>query len=537
VLDSATLRGVPLVRLATSGYLSFYSDSAGLVAFEEPGLLGLAVFFYVTSDGYVNAHNMPGSPQQGVLLNTQPGGNATIYLNRTQPAERLYRLTGGGLYRDSLLVGAKAPVAEPLLSSAGVMGQDSLMGAVYKGKSYWLFGDTECPQGPRNSDCQRYGMFTAGATAEISLESRQPPSLVYFTSTDASAPGGMGGKGLPDAASIARWNPYNFSHPKAMLPGPGVTPNYADNTWVGSLTILTENQTERMYLTYVCPSTNLQGLALWSDEKEVFEPIKGPGYAMRYSGAQWVQSSRGEDQGHAYYASAFATVRVKSSFSAIEDPRQYEYYTPCGEGTDCTHSMSNASWGWKQSDLGGPGVGLFGPAEEAAAIKAGYLQPSDARMQVSDRATGKPLAGMLSRGSVNWNPHRQVYVLVADQTLPSPYAAEAGNPSRYGEIWYCESTSITGPWRECDRVITHSLTGASCYNPQQLPWMDEQGGRYIYIACTWTSMASSGQGNTDRVCAYDEYGGKGCALAVPRYEYNNVVFRLDTDNTAAPVIH
>ena len=142
VLDSATLRGVPLVRLATSG--------TSRITQTEPGLLGAAVFFYVQSDGYVNAHNMPGSPQEGVLLHTYPGGRVALYVNRTQPGERLNRLTGGGLYRDTLLVGASAPVAEPILSSAGVVGQDSLMAVVYKGKSDWLFGDTECPQGPRN---------------------------------------------------------------------------------------------------------------------------------------------------------------------------------------------------------------------------------------------------------------------------------------------------------------------------------------------------------------------------------------------------
>jgi hypothetical protein len=25
------------------------------------------------------------------------------------------------------------------------------------------------------------------------------------------------------------------------------------------------------------------------------------------------------------------------------------------------------------------------------------------------------------------------------------------------------------------------------------------------------------------------YGGRGCAVAVPRYEYNNLVFKLDVD--------
>jgi hypothetical protein len=32
-VDAATRRGVPLVQLTTSGYVSYYSDSAGVVAF------------------------------------------------------------------------------------------------------------------------------------------------------------------------------------------------------------------------------------------------------------------------------------------------------------------------------------------------------------------------------------------------------------------------------------------------------------------------------------------------------------------------
>lgn len=43
-------------------------------------------------------------------------------------------------------------------------------------------------------------------------------------------------------------------------------------------------------------------------------------------------------------------------------------------------------------------------------------------------------------------------------------------------------------------------------------------------------MASGGGKGTDRACAFDEYGGGGCAVAVPRYEYNNLVFRLEVDN-------
>ena len=81
-------------------------------------------------------------------------------------------------------------------------------------------------------------------------------------------------------------------------------------------------------------------------------------YALQYSGAQWVQRLGPKVQGYTYCASAFVTERVKSSFSAIEGPRQHEHYTPCNgiRSGQRSHNMSNSSWDWKQADLGGPGV-------------------------------------------------------------------------------------------------------------------------------------------------------------------------------------
>jgi hypothetical protein len=101
------------------------------------------------------------------------------------------------------------------------------------------------------------------------------------------------------------------------------------------------------------------------------------------------------------------------------------------------------------------------------------------------------------------------------------------------EVYYCEAPDVTGPWRECVTVATHDITGTSCYNPLQLPWLDARGGATIHLACTWTSMSSSAAGTTDRACRFDDYGGVDCAIAVPRYEYNNLVFRLDVDAVAA----
>ena len=47
-----TGRGVPLVELRTVNGLRYVTDSNGIVAFDEPGLMGRSVFFHVNSHGY-----------------------------------------------------------------------------------------------------------------------------------------------------------------------------------------------------------------------------------------------------------------------------------------------------------------------------------------------------------------------------------------------------------------------------------------------------------------------------------------------------
>ena len=52
VVDEATGRGVPLVELKTTNNIRYYTDSNGIVAFHEPGLMDQDVFFNVKSHGY-----------------------------------------------------------------------------------------------------------------------------------------------------------------------------------------------------------------------------------------------------------------------------------------------------------------------------------------------------------------------------------------------------------------------------------------------------------------------------------------------------
>jgi hypothetical protein len=142
VIDDPTGRGVPLVQLRTVNKMTWWTDSQGIVAFNEPGLMDIEVFFHVDSPGYEYHKDM--FDNRGLKLKPTPGGSATIKLKRLNIAERLYRVTGQGIYRDSILVGKSVPLKRPLLDGQ-VMGQDTVIATPYRGKIYWFWGDTDRP--------------------------------------------------------------------------------------------------------------------------------------------------------------------------------------------------------------------------------------------------------------------------------------------------------------------------------------------------------------------------------------------------------
>src|SRR5262249_48214646 len=150
-------------------------DSAGMVAFNEPGLMNQTVFLTISSHGYEFAAD--GFGYHGKTVETLPGTGATFKIRRINIAERLYRLTGEGIYGDSVLLGKKPPIDHPL-TNAGVVGQDSVLAVVYRGKIRWFFGDTSRAGYPLGN------FSTTGATSDLPSKGGLPPeagvNLDYF---------------------------------------------------------------------------------------------------------------------------------------------------------------------------------------------------------------------------------------------------------------------------------------------------------------------------------------------------------------------
>jgi hypothetical protein len=217
VVDSETGRGVALVELKTTNQVSYWTDSAGYIAINEPALWHQEVFFHVHSHGYQVPADFFG--YRGVRLMVEPGQNTTVEIHRHNLAERLYRVTGADIYRDSLLLDQTVPMAQPL-NNAHVTGADSVLSAVFQGKIYWFWGDTLVHHYP-------LGIFHAtGAVSELPAShgiDEADRNASEGSHVDAASEHAVALEYFVDAKGIA----------KAVCPMPGDGP-----TWLEGLTVL-----------------------------------------------------------------------------------------------------------------------------------------------------------------------------------------------------------------------------------------------------------------------------------------------------------
>jgi hypothetical protein len=468
VVDAQTGRGVPLVELETTNNILNVTDSNGIVAFNEPGLMGRKIFFHVRSHGYEFPKD--GFGFAGVGLDVKAGQSATAKIKRLNIAERLYRVTGQGIYRDSILVGESAPISEPLLNGQ-VTGQDTVMTIPYRGKLYWFWGDTNRPSYP-------LGQFaTSGATSEIPGKGGLDPSLgvnlTYFVDENG------------------------FSKKMCPLPGEGLV-------WIeGLVTVPDESSRERL----LCRYTRMRGLeamlehglAMFDDGKEMF--LKHKEFDLKLSWqcpqARPVRVKQ-EDGDWYYFPASVPNVRVKADLKSITDQDEYQAYTCLKEGTKYEKASSKI----ERDAEGRPiyrwvaGTDPIGPGQEPELIKAGLLKPEQTHFLLVDIEGGKPV--IIHNSTVYWNTYRKKWIMIAQQV---------GGTSFLGETWFSESDQLTGPWKSARKIITHNKY--SFYNVAHHPEFDQAGGRLIYLEGTYVNTFS------------------GNPFQTPRYDYNQVMYRLD----------
>jgi hypothetical protein len=483
VVDEQSNRGVPMAELRTTSNISLYTDSSGLIAFYEPGLMGKQVWFDVSAHGYEFPADGFGS--RGVRLETKPGGSARLKIKRLNIAERLYRVTGQGIYRDTVLLGRKPPIAEPFLN-AEVTGQDGILNAIYRGKLYWFYGDT-------NRLSYALGNFSMSA-ATTDLPDKIDPAvgfnLKYFVGKDG------------------------FARPMVNVKGEGVV-------WLFGLVVLPEESRadanahsprERM-LAYYQRRRGLgpvleNGFVAYNDGTDAFDKLKTvplepsiipQGYPFR------VKEGTTE---YIYFTAPYPAVRVKSDWMSYLDLASYEGYTCLKTGTrfgskDQAQLDRNGAgklvWAWRKN------TPPLNPKDQAGLIAAGKMRRAESPFRLEDADGGKPF--LLNNCSCFWNDFRKRYVMIA---------SEGFGATMLGEVWYSEADRPEGPWTQARKIITHANKKGDAhdfYNPTQHPFFDQEGGRFIYLEGSYVNTFSGNRHPT------------------PYYEYNQIMYRLDLADT------
>ena len=466
VVDDQTGRGVPLVELTTTNMIRLWTDSNGLVAFHEPGLMDTRVWFSVRSHGY--EHPADGFGSRGVGLQVTPGGQATIKIKRLNIAERLYRQTGQGIYRDTVLAGRKAPTSQPVIDGL-VMGCDSVLTTIYQGRLFWIWGDTGKPSYPLGN------FHCTGATSRLPADGGLDPAVGvdfdYFTGPDGFV--------------------------KGMAPVPGDGP-----TWIDEPVVFKDAAgRERMYVLYAkirgaSMECYQRGLCEWDEAAELFKPIKEfPVKAPLIPAGHYLRHA---DNGreYLYFCRPLPFTRVAADAESLADLSKYEAYTCLkpGEGEGSTRldrdEQGRLRYAWKR------GTALVSQLDQEKLAKANFGHADEFAIQARDVESGKRV--VLHGGSVYWNEYRKRYVAVM---------IEIYGTSMLGEMWYMEADDLPGPWRYARKIVTHDRY--SYYNPKHHPYFDQEGGRLIYFEGTYTNSFS---GNADQT---------------PRYDYNQVMYRLD----------
>jgi hypothetical protein len=127
------------------------------------------------------------------------------------------------------------------------------------------------------------------------------------------------------------------------------------------------------------------------------------------------------------------------------------------------------------------------------------LKPQQSLVSASDGQPVKPHSG-----SIAWNAFRGRWVTVFMEAF--------GKPSVFGELWYAEADAPTGPWGKAVKVLTHE--NYTFYNPRLHPEFTPTNSPVLLFEGTYTMQFANKPNPT------------------PRYDYNQILYRLDLDDPA-----
>ena len=451
-VDANTGRGVPLVEFRTSSKLRFYTDSYGVIAFDDPTLMNQQVYFQVTSDGYECEKSDVGS--QGVMLQTTPGDSTTIKMQRLNIAERLYRITGQDIYGESAKLGRPAPIKNQALNGK-VAGQDTFIETVYKKKIYWFWGDTYGPGSFNGS--------VSGATSELPGSGGLDPSvgidLTYFVDSTG------------------------FSREMCPIAGPGLV-------WIDWLvTVPDGNGNERLFAKFSRTKTLSQdyerGIAVFNDSQKQFEKVaRMDSWLDKTHASGHPARIREDNKEYIYIADRYGFERVIADSAHLTNAGSYEHYTCFDHGASVgsgsvtldRDSQGRLVYAWKAS------TDALGKKVQDQIISSGNMSQDEALWQAQDIDSARAIE--LVPCSIFWNAYHKCWIMLATECC--------------GAVWYFEGDTPIGPFVYGRKIVTHE--NYDFYNVGQHPLFDQDGGKTIYFEGTYTTGFS---GSTNPTPLYD----------------------------------
>jgi hypothetical protein len=475
IIDIDTGRGIPMVNITTVDQIPHYSDSNGVVAYYEPDMMlnsTIDTYFYPIADGYTYPHK-DWLGLSGLAVHVTCGGRTVIGMKRTNIAQRLYRVTGRGIYRDSFMTDEPVPgmskefVKKNMLLKQQVLGQDSVMTVNYKNKKYWFYGDTNRLSYPLGN------FFVTGATTDITgWDIEIGIDLKYIT------------------------NGENDTFVKPLAPD--VPPPNGGPTWIHAP--FSRDGTKDLYATYMRPIPDTRGFLKWNDDTGVFDFIR-----QLNDTNVWPT-----DGGHALltddylmFGNPYPYVRTLPDSYII--PQHYQTYTCLKEGTGIPKDLSKVQldrafsgklvYGWKQN------TSPLTPFQMGELVSKKLITQEESMWLQLRSADETSELVMLNAGTVAFNQYRNRWIMIGEQVW--------GKQSFIGEIWYAEAVSPIGPWCFAVKVVSHN--SRDFYNPAHHSSFDN--GPNIYFEGTYVNT-------------FDK-----AAPPTPYYDYNQQLYKLELNDT------
>jgi hypothetical protein len=482
VVDNQTGRGVPMTRVELESRHSYYTDSKGIVAFHEPDIMDTDLHFSFRSHGYdldLVAHPTGKYRDQtnwettSIRLACATGGNLMLQMQRSdnQVAQRLYRLNGYGIYRDSALMGIAQPLAEPLLNT-GVTTQSEAISTVHSGQVFWAWADT---YGTALAHNQKVAVATSELYGSGGLNPETGVDLDYFDNTAGTFTKEMAA-GMNGTVELTSLVSAEDTQSNAHL----VAQHRREHNGTTYLGLMEFN-----------PAT--ETFVLLFEETEATADANPSVYGPSAS----VMELNVSGSDYFYYMKKHLS-RSGNDYASVTNLGTYEAFTCLdpgekmnGASTQVNRSGGNLVWSWQI--LTDP----IGNQEMNELVSHGLMNDNERWIRPYDVLTGSSLN--FNDSSVMYNAYRQRYCMIMQEN--------GGVASDMGEWWYMESDTPMGPWTYARQIVTHAEYGFNhpCFHPY---FSVNNGAKMLF------------SGTIDKADS-------GTRTALKGYDYTQIMYLLD----------